>query len=143
MKSPFLNKNLLCVALFFVLGLNASKAQDKSLYSQQQIENHIREVFADQADSLVFGKSVQRLKLITSFFNRISIKSVPEYRGKKFKLLSSLPLIDKYNRKLKRDAVFNPETFNALKYEFNIASKDKQIFRIDRTDYIIIISPLK
>ena len=143
MKSPFLNKNLLCVALFFVLGLNASKAQDKSLYSQQQIENHIREVFADQADSLVFGKSVQRLKLITSFFNRISMKSVPEYRGKKFKLLSSLPLIDKYNSKLKRDAVFNPETFNALKYEFNIASKDKQIFRIDRTDYIIIISPLK
>lgn len=143
MKSPFLNKNLLCVALFFVLGLNASRAQDKSLYSQRQIENHIREVFADQADSLVFGKSPQRLKLITSFFNRTSIKSVPEHRGKKFKLLSSLPLVDKYNHKLKRDANFNPETFNPLKYEFNIASKEKQIFRVDRTDYIIIVSPLK
>jgi len=128
--------------LVFFFGMTSATAQNKTLYSKEQIEANIREVFSDQADALVYGKSTQRLKLITDFFNRITIKFAPEYHGKKFKLLSSLDLLNKYNPNLKRESVFDPEHFNALKYQFDIASKDKQVYRADGTDYIIIVSPL-
>ena len=142
MKSPFLNKKRLCyIVLLFLFGMFTTTAQNKTLYSQQQIEQHIREVFSDQADILVYGKSTQRLQLITDFFNRITIKLAPEYRGKGFKLLSSLDLLNKYNPNLKRETVFDPENFNALKYQFDIASKNKQVYRVDGTDYIIIVTP--
>lgn len=143
MKSPFLNKKRVgYIVILFLFGIFTTTAQNKSLYSQQQIEQHIREVFSDQADVLVYGKSPQRLALISDFFKRITIKLAPEYRGKGFKLLSSLELLNKYNPNLKRETVFNPANFNALKYQFDIASKEKQVYRVDGTDYIIIVSPL-
>ncbi len=56
-------------------------------------------------------------------------------------LLSSIPLYTVYQKGLSRDASFNPKTFNPFKYSFDFYSPNKQVFRVDRTDYVIIINP--
>ena len=142
MKNPFLNTVAL-LSFFLLCSFTTIDLQKQPLYSKQKIALYINEVFADQADALVFKSSSKRLPLITDFFNRISIQNMPEHRGKKFKLLSSLELLDKYNPNLTRDKNFDPENFNALKYQFDMVCKNKLVYRVDNTDYIISIEPLK
>lgn len=57
------------------------------------------------------------------------------------KLLSGVPLYTVYQKGLSRDISFNPETFNPFKYNFDFYSPKKQIFRVDGTEYLIIIHP--
>ena len=111
-------------------------------YSKAQIESFVREVFAAQADALVLNSSSDRLRLIENFLGRFQILHKPEYAGKKFPLLSSVALVNKYNPNLSRDAAVNPNTFNPLKYNLPMASKAKEIIRVDHTDYVIVIEPV-
>jgi hypothetical protein len=128
----------LFVVSLFSFGLPVAKP-----YTQSQIEAFVREVFADQADVLVLKSNSNRLALIEGFLSRIEIRESHEYAGKKVKLLSEVTLQNKYNPNLVRDAVFNPAAFNPLKYCFPMVSKKKEIYRFDKTDYLIIIQPVK
>ena len=131
----------------FVLLLSLSSFQQTHSqtlsYSKTQIESFVREVFADQANALVLQSPTSRFQLIQDFLLRVQITNQPEYNGKKFKLLSTVALQNKYNSNLKRDIVYNAATFNPLKYNFPMASRSKEIFRFDHTDYLIIIEPVK
>jgi hypothetical protein len=44
-----------------------------------------------------------------------------------------------YVSDLQRDANFNPQNFNPLKYLFNFYSRGTQMYRVDNTNYFIII----
>ena len=59
----------------------------------------------------------------------------------KYQKLSSIQLFNKYNESLKRDLEFNIETFNVLKYDLNFFSSHRKVYRIDNTDWLIIINP--
>lgn len=112
-------------------------------YSNQQIEKFVREVFVEHADELVLNSKSSRLKLFKEFLSRFEIEYHPEYRGKGFKNLAEVDLNNKYNKNLKRDLVMDVETFNPLKYHFQMFSKKRQFFRFKDTDYIIIIDPIQ
>jgi hypothetical protein len=115
-------------------------------YSNRQVEQFIREVFLNHADDLVLkNEASRRLALIKDFLNnRFEIQYKPEYSGKKFNLLSTVSLSNKYNPNLKRDySVVDKYSFNPLKYNFLMGSKNKMSYRIDNTDYIITIFPSK
>ncbi len=116
---------------------------DQTTYTRQQIENFIKEVFADQADALVFKSASSRFELIENFLHRFKIINQPDFTEKHYPLLSSLALVNKYNPKLSRDVLVNPNTFNPLKYHFPMSSTKKEIFRVDHTDYLIVIAPAK
>ncbi|WP_347922520.1 hypothetical protein [Pontimicrobium sp. SW4] len=80
----------------------------------------------------------QRLKSIKNILrNRVEILNLPNY-PKDYKLLSQVPLFDKYNTSLKREK-FKKAKFNPLKYNFDFYAKQAQVFRVDNTDYYIII----
>lgn len=130
-------------ALLLLFNVSAFRSFEPSGYTKAQIETFIREVFADQADVLVLQSNSTRLHDIEDFLARVQVVHKPEYKGKKFALLSTVGLVNKYNQGLMRDAVCNPATFNPLKYHFPIASKSKKIYRFDNTDYLIIIQPIK
>ncbi|NHM04329.1 hypothetical protein [Flavobacterium celericrescens] len=118
------------------------KVVEISLYSDEQIKSFIIEVFGNQSDELVFNSSSRRYEMIKDFLNnRFKIEYRPEYNGKGFKLLSSLGLNNKYNNALVMDSVVEISTFNPLKYNFEMNSKEKNIYRVDNTDYIITILP--
>ena len=120
-----------------------SKVFQEKKYSKAKIETFVREVFKDKADELVFNSNSRRLEIITEFLNRFEIVERPEYEGKKFALLSTVAINNKYNSELKRDTYYNENTFNPLKYDFNMASKEFLFYRLDNSNYIIRIFPIK
>lgn len=82
--------------------------------------------------------SPQRLKSIKNILrNRVEVLSISNY-SKDYKLLSQVPLFDKYNASLKRE-IFNSSKFNPLKYSFDFYTKQTQVFRVDNTDYYVVI----
>jgi len=114
----------------------------KTKYTNQQIEFFVREVFQDQADVLVFKSDTGRLEMINNFLNRFEVDQRADLRKKEIPLLSILKLNNKYNSSLIIDTYYNPKTFNPLKYHFNMSSKEIQLYRIDNTDFIIRILPI-
>lgn len=56
-------------------------------------------------------------------------------------MLSEVPMYNDYNRGLSRDASFDPLRFNPFKYKFDYYSADKLIYRVDGSEYLIIIHP--
>ncbi|MCK0108856.1 hypothetical protein MWU58_06095 [Flavobacteriaceae bacterium S0825] len=94
----------------------------------------------------VYGETLQknvldnpeRLRSIKNILrNRVEILKMSHY-PKDYKLLSQIPLFNKYNSSLKRE-VFSKSTFNSLKYNFDFYAKQTQVFRVDNTNYYIVI----
>lgn len=75
--------------------------------------------------------------------SQVEIKTKVKTKDETLPLLSSVELKNKCNTMLKRDDAlnFDPTNFNALKYFFNFYSKTAQTYRVDGTNYIVIIQP--
>ena len=130
-------KQLIIALTYFTLSAH--------VYAQQaQVEPvnpKIIEVFADKTQELVLNNP-DRLALYNDFLdNRIKVIESPKSGNDKFIKLSSVPLMNKYNTTLTRDLVFDPNNFNALKYALDILPKSPMIYRVDNTDYLIVIQP--
>jgi hypothetical protein len=54
-------------------------------------------------------------------------------------LLSTVGLFNNYNKELKRDQSFDINTFNPLKYNLEFFKVGSAIYRIDNTQYYIVI----
>ncbi|WP_047545464.1 hypothetical protein [Psychroserpens sp. Hel_I_66] len=100
----------------------------------------ITEVYGETANDNILDKP-QRLKDVKNILrNRVEIKNVPNVRDQKpCTLLSEVPLMDYYVSNLQRDTNFNPQNFNPLKYLFNYYSYGTHMYRVDNTNYFIII----
>jgi len=70
--------------------------------------------------------------------NRIFIGKKSLTPQVKYPLLSTVKLFNIYNKNLIKPH-FDKETFNPLIYNFNFGSKSELIYRVDNSDYIIII----
>ncbi len=128
---------LLMVLVF--LSCNVWAQQDKTV-QKDQVDPRIVEVYGDQLENMVL-RFESRLNSLTKLLNeRIVIEVLPYSEGEGFTKLSEVPLFNKYNKNLKRDEVFNPETFNALKYQMAFfTAREKVIYRVDNTSYIVKI----
>jgi hypothetical protein len=100
----------------------------------------IIEVYGDTANENVLDNP-QRLTDIKNILrNRIEIKTISKSSDQKAcPLLSEVPLMDYYVSNLQRDTVFNPQTFNPLKYLFQYHAYGSYLYRVDGTDYFIIV----
>ena len=115
------------------------------VYAQQaQVESvnpKIIEVFADKTQELILD-SPDRLALYNDFLeNRVKVIESQKSGDDKFIKLSSVSLMNKYNATLTRDLVFDPNNFNPLKYALDILPKTTMIYRVDNTNYLIVIQP--
>nr|WP_321225179.1 hypothetical protein [uncultured Psychroserpens sp.] len=100
----------------------------------------INEVYGSTANDNVLNKP-QRLKDIKNILrNRVEIKNIPNRSDQKpCTLLSDVLLMDYYVANLQRDTNFNPQNFNPLKYLFNYNSYGTHMYRVDNTNYFIVI----
>ena len=88
----------------------------------------------DRPNRVLFAKEILR--------NRVFVKEVSNPKAHKpCPLLSEVPLFDAFVSNLTRDKFFNPKTFNPLKYNFPFYRRGNQLFRVDQTDYFILIKP--
>lgn len=108
----------------------------------QNIDPRIQEVYGNMTEELV-SKDPDRLKFLNDLLqNRLTIeKTQKNLEGYNIQKLSEVPLFNKFNPGLKRDAEFNPNSFNPLKYLLNFYSFEIEpvYYIIDNTDYIIVI----
>ncbi|WP_040278651.1 hypothetical protein [Psychroserpens damuponensis] len=100
----------------------------------------VNEVYGNTVNANVLDKP-QRLKDIKNILrNRVEIKNVPNASDQKAcTLLSEVSLMNYYVSGLQRDINFNPQNFNPLKYLFNYNSYGTHMYRVDNTNYFIII----
>ena len=130
-------KNLFFSFLTFALValVNVSHA------NAQQVNAKIQEVYGVKTQEMV-ANDPERLALLTDLLdNRIKIIESVMDSNEKYPLLSQVAIVNKYNSSLTRDVVFDPLTFNPLKYDLNILPKTPAVYRVDNTNYLIVIQP--
>ena len=107
----------------------------------QQLNPKIQEVYGSMTEQIL-QSNPDRIKLLNDLLeNRIKIIESPAVSEDKYIKLSTVTLLNKYNPSLSRDAVFDTLNFNPLKYNFNFFSKTASVYRVDNTDFIIVINP--
>jgi hypothetical protein len=94
----------------------------------------------------VFGKNItngsQHYKNIIDLLqNRVEFLKIKKSSGKDYPSISNISLFNKYNNKLQRDVLFDPLTFNVLKYDLDYFSNLIKIYRVNNTDWVILIKP--
>lgn len=83
----------------------------------------------------------QHMEVYREWMSRVEIKEIPVSAAETYPLLSAIGLKDKYNPALQRDnaQTFNPATFNPFKYFFEFETKTDKIYRVDQTDYVVVV----
>ncbi|MFN4234142.1 MAG: hypothetical protein ACK4IK_04990 [Bacteroidia bacterium] len=126
-------KKILLALTFTIALVNFSNAQS--------IDDKIIEVYGDLNGSFFKGNK----SLYESFENllskRIKIEEMPYRNDEKFIKISSLQILNKYNSNLKHEKFESIEKFNPLKYNMEFFSNSMKVYRIDDTNFILIINP--
>nr|WP_321242981.1 hypothetical protein [uncultured Psychroserpens sp.] len=148
MSSKFLFPLILVCTLLLSTSLFSQSRKQKTVNYNENVNSPltnaelalINEVYGDTTTENILDIP-QRLKDIKNILrNRVEIKNVPNISDQKpCTLLSEVPLMDYYVSSLQRDTNFNPQSFNPLKYLFNYNSYGTHMYRVDNTNYFIII----
>ncbi len=114
------------------------------LKAQNNVDQKIIEVYGSSYTEEVVNHPERREFLTNLLTKRISVEKTGKDLSKhNYTKLSEVELYNRYNPNITRDAVFNPETFNPLKYQLNFYSfkDEREYYLIDGTDYVIVIEP--
>jgi hypothetical protein len=111
-------------------------------FKAHQVDTFIQEVYGDQAQTMIFSNQKRYETLRKLILERMQIIRQAEIRDKKYTKISEVGMLNMYNKDVKHDGFFNKNTFNPLKYNlefFDINSL--RVYRIDNTEYLLIIQP--
>lgn len=135
-----MKKILLCYLLVSGGMLCVPNSSFSQVSSQEKVTRFLNEVYLNcpaYVDSIHVSRGVE-------FLERVHLHTVEQGQYPECLLLSSVALKNKCNETLTNDATqFNWENFNPFKYLFSFYSTQAAFFRVDGTDYIIEISPVK
>lgn len=134
-------RNLYFLTLLFLISVSINAQVTEKLPIQiTDIDIKISEVYQSEFSNL----DAERIAFIKNLLNnRIAFYKEKNTPQDKYTKLSQISLYNKYNPQLERDLNFDPNTFNPLKYNFNFYSQYDQVYRVDHTDYIIVIESQK
>lgn len=130
------------ISLLILLGLLSFRAmsQEAKMNDKIDVDPRIVEVFGDQLEKLVLNDRDRLNGLNLLLEKRIKIIIEPYATTEKYPKLSEFELFNFYNKDLKRDMVFDINSFNVLKYNLSFFSnKEIKYYRVDNTDYLIKI----
>lgn len=125
------------IVVLSILLFNISFSQDNLKSNPDLEQRFIEEVFGAN----IIKDSQHYKNLLLLLRERVLFSNVALDQGEKFPKLSQQPLFNKYNGEITRDASFDQSSFNVLKYDLNFFSPHTKVYRIDNTDWLIIIHP--
>jgi hypothetical protein len=130
------------IASFFMIGFAvAGFSQTVNTYSaalMAKAQTFTNEVFLNCP---VFTDSIN-VAANAEIINRINVITEPYQSTENYKLLSTVPFKNKCNPAMVRDELnFNPSDFNPLKYFLNWYPDTVTKYRVDNTDYVIVVHP--
>ncbi|RYZ52168.1 MAG: hypothetical protein EOP49_10175 [Sphingobacteriales bacterium] len=131
---------------FAVLFLSLQAVAQGSPAGITTSDQRISEVYADQYATLVLTDNVRHKMLTDMLQERTRFIVEKPMAGEKYPSISSVELFNKYNPQLERDAVgssFVKENFNVLKYKIPFTFDRTLVYRIDGTDYLLVVEPQK
>ena len=95
-------------------------------------------VYGDKLKKYVLDKPSRVNDIKHIFRNSVLIQNEDVKDISNYPLLSSVPVFDVFNNKM-IIPTFNKDSFNPLIYNFNFNSKRRLIYRVDNTNYLIVI----
>ena len=102
----------------------------------------LKEVYGAALKTEILDRPARVLTIKEILRNRVIVREITDpNKQKPCPKLSEIPLFDAFVSTLKRDVVFNPKSFNPLKYDFKYHKPGFQLIRVDNTNYFIIIKP--
>jgi hypothetical protein len=102
--------------------------------------NKLEEVYDQNLNDQILDRPIRIKDIKDILRNRVYIYQENIKDLSDIGLLSEVDLFDIFNKKIIRP-VFDKNNFNPLLYNFNFFSKTKQIYRVDNTNYLIVIKP--
>jgi hypothetical protein len=129
-------KFLLLIALI-VPALGNLFAQDGN-YFKAKTRTYANEVF----QNCMMYATDQYIPTYEEWMGRVEVKQADKAASQSFPLLSTVEIKGKCNTSLYGTTKkFSVEQFNPLKYFFDFYSKKELTYRIDNSNYIVIIHP--
>ena len=112
-----------------------------SPFTSQEL-NKLNQVYGPYLEKEILNRPSRVLAMKEILRNRVIIKLENNVLNHKpCSLLSEVSLFNAFVSNLKRDRTFDPLKFNALKYNFEFHAPTIQRFRVDNSNYFIIIKP--
>lgn len=135
-----MKKILLCCLLLSGGMLCVPNPSFSQVSNQEKVTKFLNEVYLNcpqYVDSIHISRGIE-------FFERLKIHTVAIGEYPECLLLSSVPLKNKCNDGLTNDVTqFDWDSFNPFKYLFSFYSTQTAFYRVDGTEFIIEISPVK
>ena len=102
----------------------------------------LKEVYGADLKTEILDRPTRILTIKEILRNRVVVREITDpNKQKPCPKLSEIPLFDAFVSTLKRDVIFNPSSFNPLKYDFRYHRPGFQLICVDNTNYFIIIKP--
>lgn len=127
--------------LFLGLCMTAQTKNNHYNFKGHQVNTFINEVYGDQAQKLVFSNQQRYQTLKKLIVERMQIVKQADVSGKNYPKISEAGMLTMYNKNVKHDGFFNKSTFNPLKYNIQFFDRSLRVYRIDNTEYLLIIQP--
>ena len=126
--------------LFLGMFLNAQTKNKQYKFSEAQVNELIKEVYQDKANTIIFSDEIRYQGFKNLLLNRITIYKQNFKEGEQYQNLSEFELLKTYNQNLSRNSIFSISNFNPLKYDINLYSNKEIIYRIDKQHVLHIAS---
>lgn len=120
------------VLIISLIGFQLSTAVAQQL---TKADARLVELYGTYAEEL----TPEQIAWEQSKLDRTEVRKMPITVGENLQKLSSVKVITKFVPTLTMESRFNPEKINPLKYAINFVNKEDQIFRIDNTEYVLIV----
>ena len=108
-------------------------------FSKSELKK-LEEAYGQNLNDQILDRPIRIKDIKDILRNRVNIYQENIKDLSTIPLLSNIPTFDIYNHKLNRP-VFNRNNFNPLLYNFNFFLKTKQIYRVDNTNFLVVIKP--
>ena len=148
-------KQLYVLLILFSVNVFTSEAQNKkeNALTQVQFNDNVNapltsmemtiltEAYGENLESLILSKP-QRLKDLKHLLrNRLQIVNAKNKDLSPFPLVSSQSVFKYYKKSFSNNILYQGINFNPLQFNLNFYSKEATTYRIDNTNYILIIKP--
>jgi len=132
-----------CLLIFLIsssVSIMAQVAQKTPITAQSaSTDQKITEIYGTQFFN---NKPELHQQFVRLLEERVEYKHEPISTDEKYPTVTQAGLNNKYNSNLTGQInSFSPNTFNPLRYRLNFFDKKKNVYRIDGTDYLLVINP--
>jgi hypothetical protein len=130
--------------VFCALSTNYAVGQDQVIAHLPNFHHYLPSITSVYGDVWVANNQDAVAALEDCFTNRMKYLIEPLTSDDKYPLLSSFPLMNRYNPTIVAIdySQFDPATFKPVIYNLPFFSDRKQVIRVDGTNYIIVIDPI-